>query len=247
MTTRGLVVENLTVGYRARAPILTDVGVTAERGEITAVIGANGSGKSTLLHALMGLVRPTAGRASLDGRPLAGLRRTKVGFCADDLPLPELLTGAEYLHVMSRIRDVRVAPAVMTTLFDSVNMAGAEHRLIKEFSHGMKRKVQLLANVVHSPELLVLDEPFRGLDPESHALVLQLLDSYVRSGRIVLLSTHDLGVAASLCRRAVEVERGCIRAVDLDARGAARAANPTVDETRRSRGFFAALDAVEAS
>lgn len=244
MTTTGLAIENLTVGYRPGQPILKNASLTVERGEMTALIGANGSGKSTLLHALMGLVRPTSGEMRLDGCNLTQQLGPNVGFCADDLPLPELLTGREYLHLMTRVRDVRVTPNAVTKLFESLNMAGAERRLIKEFSHGMKRKVQLLANVLHSPDLLVLDEPFRGLDPESHALVVQLLEFYVGSGRLVFLSTHDLRVAAGHCTRAVKIENGSTRSLELASMHPRHSEDHGDSERERSRNFFEVLDAV---
>ncbi len=241
----GLVVADLTVGYRRRAPVLRGVGFEAPRGRITALIGANGSGKSTLLHSLLGLVPRSSGSVELDGVPLVDQQRWAVGFCADDLPLPDLLTGAEFVRLMTSLRGVHVDAARLAALFSALNMRGAERRLLKEYSHGMKRKAQLLANVLHGPELLVLDEPFRGLDPESHALVLGLLDGYVETGRVVLLSTHDLRLASTLCRGAVIVEGGATRSLELDPGESlddavgSEAALAAIDRARR---FFELLD-----
>jgi ABC-2 type transport system ATP-binding protein len=246
----GLVVADLAVGYRRRAPVLRGVAFEAPRSRITALIGANGSGKSTLLHSLLGLVERSAGSVELDGVPLVDRQRSAVGFCADDLPLPELLTGAEFVRLMTSLRGVHVETPRLEALFSALNMHGAERRLLKEYSHGMKRKAQLLANVLHRPELLVLDEPFRGLDPESHALVLGLLERYVDSGRIVLLSTHDLGLAATLCRGAVVVEGGSTRSVAigegdlLASPGGAEAALAAGDRARR---FIELLEPAGAS
>ncbi|MCU1527520.1 MAG: yxlF [Frondihabitans sp.] len=210
----GLSVDGLSVFYRRRRPILDDISFTAPRGELTALIGANGCGKSTLIHTILDLVPASAGSVLFDGIPMADEQSWNTGFCGDDLPLPELLTGAEYFHVMTRLRGAWVPAIAVTDLFAALNMAGAESRVIREYSHGMKRKLQLLANVVHQPDLLILDEPFRGLDPESHGLMQRLLDSYARQGRCVLLSTHDLDLARRLCHRFVVISSGGVNLVD---------------------------------
>lgn len=237
--TSGLSVTDLEVAYRRRPPTLREVNFVARRGEMTALIGANGSGKSTLLHALLGLVPKAKGSILFDGFPLALQQRWSVGFCADDLPLPELLTGGEFVRLMASIRDVKISESQVSALFGQLNMTGADERLVKEYSHGMKRKLQLLVNVVHSPELLVLDEPFRGLDTESHQLVLELLGSFVQRDAVVVLSTHDLYLAESICQRALVVDDTCVQERVIDAH---RIRQSESSPTRSPRFFLDILD-----
>ena len=204
----GLRVKNLHSGYGRGPDIVRDVSLHAPHERITALVGPNGSGKSTLLHTVLGLIRPRQGEILLDGAPLAKQISSRVGFCADDLPLPELLTGLEYVQTMTRLRSVQASEADMLEYFAALRMADAASDLIGSYSHGMKRKVQLIANVFHRPSLLVLDEPFRGLDPETAALLRRVLTETASRGRAILVSTHDLAAVESFCHRVVVLSRG---------------------------------------
>ncbi len=204
----GLVIRNLTVGYGRRPPVLDGLNLEIPPGSMVSMLGPNGSGKSTLLHAILALIPPRQGTVHLSGVPLASVQRTHVGFCADDLPLPELLTGRELLHFSAVARGVDMPASSITALFEATNMAGAETRIIREYSHGMKRKLMLLANILHWPTLMILDEPFRGLDPEAHGIILDVMNHAVERGGIVLVSTHDLAVAARISDNILVMDHG---------------------------------------
>lgn len=204
----GLRVKNLHSGYGRGPDIVRDVSLHAPPGAITALVGPNGSGKSTLLHTVLGLIRLRRGEILLDDAPLEKHISSRVGFCADDLPLPELLTGLEYVQTMARLRSVQVSEAGLLEYFAALRMADAASDLIGSYSHGMKRKVQLIANVFHRPSLLILDEPFRGLDPETAALLRRVLTETASRGRAILVSTHDLAAVESFCHRVVVLSRG---------------------------------------
>jgi ABC-2 type transport system ATP-binding protein len=178
---------------------------------MVSMLGPNGSGKSTLLHSMLGLIPARRGRVELLGTPLSILQRTHVGFCADDLPLPSLLTGSEFIRFSAIARRIRVSSADIRNLFEATNMAGSEKRMIKEYSHGMKRKLMLLANILHSPSLMILDEPFRGLDPEAHHVMLSVVRAATERGSIVLVSTHDLAVAAQISDEVLVLDQGRVR------------------------------------
>jgi ABC-2 type transport system ATP-binding protein len=194
-----LTATDLTVAYTKGRPVLDSVSLALRGGRMTALLGPNGAGKSTLIHSLLGLVRSRSGAVTLNGMPLAALQTSHVGFCADDLPMPELLTGFEYTDLIQDLRGLAIPRLLISSFFESLRMDGAGDRLIGAYSHGMKRKVQLLANILHRPPVLILDEPFRGLDPETAAMLRELLRAYVHEGNIVLVSTHDLHVAEALC------------------------------------------------
>ncbi len=189
--------------------VLHDVSFDIPRGQITGLLGPNGAGKTTLLHILVGLIEPTSGAVLLDGGERSAMDVTRhVGFCADDLPLPELLTGHEYLDMVRGIRELRRAPEAESRLLAGMRLEAAASRLIETYSHGMKRKLQLVAALLHSPRFLILDEPFRGLDPESSAIMKSLLRTYAGRGNGVLISTHDLLVAEQLCTGVLILREG---------------------------------------
>lgn len=201
----------VSVAYGRGPRVLSDVSCTFPTGRICGLLGPNGSGKSTLLHAVMGLVPLSAGSVMLGADPMADRTRNDVGFCGDDLPMPELLTGIEYVEMSQALRGRRPGRSRIREAFDALSMGDACARLIHTYSHGMKRKAQLIAHVLHRPNALILDEPFRGLDPETTAILRQLLNQYSSSGRVVLVSTHDLAVAQHMCGEVTVLAGGRVR------------------------------------
>ena len=203
-----LIVADVGKTYGA-TEVLADVTFQLDDGDLVALVGPNGAGKSTLLHILVGLIEPsTGGIFRGEGRALNPDFRDRVGFCPDDLPQAELLTGREYLDLVAGIRGLRRVPKAEQALLEGMRLTAALDRLIADYSHGMRRKLQVVAALMHQPEVLVLDEPFRGLDPESAAIVKTLLRVYADRGNTVLVSTHDLLVAQQLCDRVVVLREG---------------------------------------
>ncbi|WP_242090339.1 ABC transporter ATP-binding protein [Curtobacterium sp. DN_7.5] len=212
-----LEIDAVTKRY-GRAVVLDSVTSRVREGEVAALAGPNGAGKSTLIHVITGLTRPTRGRALLDGVPVLAGRRRDVGFCPDDLPIPELLTGHEYLDLAEALHGTTLGRRHRRRLLDCLHLDAAASRLIGTYSHGMKRKLQLLAAVARRPRLLVLDEPLRGLDPESGALLRAVIRDFADQGGAVLLSTHDLASAQSIASRLLVLQRGkLLTDVDVDA------------------------------
>lgn len=186
-----LVASALTKRYRGRT-VLDGVSLSVGPGSIHGLLGPNGSGKTTALHVLVGLVAADVGSVRVCGVDIADKRsRSRLGFAPDDLPLPGALTGREYLVFHDSLRG-RDDIARACGLADALGLGGELHRSVGEYSHGMQRKLQLIAAAMHDPELLVLDEPFRGLDPESVVTVRALLRTFARGRRSVLLATHDM-------------------------------------------------------
>jgi ABC-2 type transport system ATP-binding protein len=212
-----LVIDELSKRYGRRL-VLDSVSAEVPDGQITALLGPNGAGKSTMLHAIVGLLVPDHGGVSVvraDGS-LGGAG--EIGFCPDDLPMAELLTGNEYLELVKGVRRVHVRTVVQRSLLRGMRLDSARNALIGTYSHGMRRKLQLIAALLHAPSALVLDEPLRGLDPESASIMKHLLRRYADRGGAVLLSTHDLLAAEQLCDRVLVLDDGSLRAeTDLDA------------------------------
>lgn len=161
-------------------------------GATLALLGPNGSGKSTLIHAITDLISADAGEVTIAGFACDSLAAKRVlGFIPDELPLPHSLTGRNYLDFILKVQPA-ASPSRAQILKEAVGLLDADEKFISEYSHGMKKKLQFVAAMVHSPEVLILDEPFRGLDPEARSLIETLIQEHCRAGGTALIATHDL-------------------------------------------------------
>lgn len=208
-TDEALVADGVHKSY-GRVKAVQDVEIQVGRGSIHGLLGPNGSGKSTMLHILTGLIAADRGEVLICGTPVALKRsRDHLGFVPDDLPLPAALTGREYLefHDGMRGRDDRLAGRRLAGL---LAMTDALDQQVGGYSHGMKRKIQLIAALSHRPDLLVLDEPFRGLDPDAAATLRDILVTFAGTGGAVLVATHDMLRAERDCDAVTILHRGRI-------------------------------------
>ena len=202
-----LTVNAVTKTY-AKHAALRGASVAVPAGQVHGLLGPNGSGKSTMLHVLTGLIPPDAGSVFIqDLRIEDKASRASLGFAPDDLPLPAVLTGLEYLDLHDALRSRRDHERARV-LAHVLGIDGALGRQIAEYSHGMKRKIQLVAALMHQPKLLVLDEPFRGLDPDTASVLRELLVCFVGSERAVLVATHDMLRAERDCDVVTILDRG---------------------------------------
>lgn len=198
--------EALRRGFGA-TDVIDGLDLAVAEGERVAVLGANGSGKTTLLRVLAGLLRPEAGRcAVLGGSPSASSVRARVGLLAHRPPLYPKLTAAENVRFWARIHGV-VHPAP-GDLLAAVGLDPTDRRPSGTYSHGMRRRAGLACALVHDPALLLLDEPFAGLDPEGAAAVAALLSTV---GRAVVFTTHEPVRADEVGARALRLVDGRLR------------------------------------
>jgi ABC-2 type transport system ATP-binding protein len=191
MTATTLQVAALHKQYGRRVTV-DAVSFDVHCGTIHGLLGPNGSGKTTTLHIVTGLIEADDGQVTIAGISIADKEsRRAFGFAPDDLPLPTVLSGREFLVLNDSLRgrDDRGRAALLA---DALDLEAELDKLIAEYSHGMQRKLQLIAAIMHNPRLVILDEPFRGLDPEASATVRALLNSFVEGGGAVLVATHDM-------------------------------------------------------
>jgi ABC-2 type transport system ATP-binding protein len=195
-----LVVENLEKRFRDLVAV-RDLNLQVGPGEIYGLLGPNGAGKSTTMSCITGILTPTNGSVEIGGHPAQSMEaKEMLGFVPDELRLPDTLTGGEYLRFVSRVY-AKGSPERANSLAQIMGIVDALPRLIREYSHGMHKKLQIAAALVHQPALLILDEPFRGLDPEALMIVREVLASRRRAGLSTLLATHELAAAATMCDR----------------------------------------------
>lgn len=191
---------------------LDGVSVEVASGERVGLLGPNGSGKTTMLRILAGLTAPTEGTVTVDGeeyKPDAYHVRRKVGFVAHETMLYENLTARENLNFHA---DLRGVPGHRVD--DVLELVGLSHRasgLPREFSHGMKKRLSLARAELDPPQILLMDEPFSGLDQFSTETVKELL-----ADRTVVLVTHEFEVALDVCTRLVILDRGTV-VLDVEA------------------------------
>lgn len=206
-------------------PVLRKLDLTIERGEFVALLGPNGSGKSTLLRMLCGLSRPTHGSIRVGGWELpreAYAVRAQIGLVSHKSLLYDNLSAAENLRFFARLYNLppaSVEPRIREIL-DQVGLGKRLNDLVRTFSRGMLQRLSIARALLHNPDIVLLDEPYTGLDQDASAVLDDLLRQAHTGGRTILMTTHDLQRAAVLPSRVLILSRGVIAydapASDLD-------------------------------
>lgn len=185
------------------------------RGEVLGYLGPNGSGKSTTVNTVVGLIEPSAGSLWLDGRqmsddPIAYKRR--IGYVPEEPHLYTHLTASEYLILVGRIRGLseRTLSEKVPALLHLLLLSNSRYSTMAAYSKGMRQRVLLAAALMHNPDLLVLDEPFSGLDVTAGLLFRTLVRLFAAGNRMVLFSTHRFDMVEQLCSRVVILSGGHI-------------------------------------
>ena len=179
-----------------------------EAGTVTAFLGPNGAGKTTTLRMLLGLAEPTGGRALVFGRPFARLERpwSRVGAVLESSDLHPGRTGRDHLRVLAAAAGM--PERRVDDVLALVDLAGAGPRRAGGYSLGMRQRLSLAAALLGSPEVLILDEPANGLDPEGVRWLREFLRSYAAGGRTVFVSSHHLAEVQQMADRAVIINGG---------------------------------------
>lgn len=189
-----------------------------QRGEMFGLLGPNGAGKSTLIHIMIGLLPPDAGSVNVNGRgaPTHASVRRNIGLAPQALAIYEELTAAENLHFLGRMYGMGGA-ALRQRVREVLMMVGLTDRArsrVDTYSGGMKRRLNLAAALLHDPEMLLLDEPTVGVDPQSRSAIFDLLLELRRQGRTVVYTTHYMEEAQRLCERVAIIDHGRVLALD---------------------------------
>lgn len=186
------------------------VSFDVKKGEIFGLIGANGSGKTTILRMVMGMLMPDGGRIGLFGNGRSDADNNRIGYLPEERGLYKDLTVEQTIHYLASLKGVDGREAVEKAydLLDSLGQPIEGSKKIKELSHGMAQLVQLTVTVVHNPELVVLDEPFAGLDPVKCELFKDVIKKIGSAGNTVLMSTHRMEEIEALCGRIFMIDKG---------------------------------------
>jgi|SRR5579871_447584 len=213
-----LAVQGLKKSYGSMLAV-DGVSFEVEPGETVGLLGPNGAGKTTTVSIIAGLLQADAGEVRIEGRPLAGDRdpvKRQIGLVPQDLALFDELTARDNLLLFAALYDVHGMQA-RKAMAEALELAGLAERVlskVKTFSGGMKRRLNLAAALLHNPQILLLDEPTVGVDPQSRNAIFDNLEILKQRGKTLLYTTHYMEEAERLCDRIVIIDHGKVIAND---------------------------------
>jgi ABC-2 type transport system ATP-binding protein len=212
-----------------------DVSFTARRGEVTGYLGPNGSGKSTTMKMITGLIDTSSGEIRFDGAPIRGdlmAHKARMGYVPEEPHLYGHLSGLEYLVMVGQLRNLPSKPTAerIDGLLRLFSLHSDRHTPLSSYSKGMRQKVLLSAALLHNPDLLLLDEPFSGLDVGTALVMRSLIQELATRGKVVLFSSHELEVVERVCSHIVILHRGKVVADDSIEHLRTLMALPTLEE-----------------
>lgn len=187
-----------------------DVSFQVENGEIFGLLGPNGAGKTTMIRLILDIFKPNQGQVSILGGPMTEAKKERIGYMPEerglyqDIPLERCLVYLGTLKGLSA-DEVKKRSSEYLERFD---LAEHRHKKVKELSKGMQQKAQIIATILHQPELLIIDEPFSGLDPVNTRMVKSLLLDLHRQGVTIIMSTHQMHQVEEMCDRILLVNHG---------------------------------------
>jgi len=228
--------ELSNVSKRFPAILAVDnVSFRAHAGEITGYLGPNGSGKSTTMKMITGLIETTSGNILFDGQPirrdLLGFKQ-RMGYVPEEPHLYSHLSGLEYLVMVGQLRGLPARPTAdrIDALLRLLTLHSNRHAPISSYSKGMQQKVLLSAALLHNADLILLDEPFSGLDVSTSLVLRGLIQELAARGKVVLFSSHELETVERVCSHVVILHRGRVVADDSIERLRTLMALPTLEE-----------------
>lgn len=214
-TNNMLEIKNYTKVYGEGKKAADNVSITVERGDIYGFIGHNGAGKSTTIRAVVGVMDFSEGEIYIDGHSVKdeSLECKKVtAYIPDNPDLYDNFTGIQYLDFIADIFGLNAADRTkrIEEYADRFEITDSLGDLISSYSHGMKQKLAIISALIHEPKLMVLDEPFVGLDPKASFTLKQIMNEMCQKGTAIFFSTHVLEVAEKLCNKAAIIKQGKI-------------------------------------
>lgn len=212
-----LVVSNLTKKYKDLTAV-KNLSFEIKRGEIFGFLGPNGAGKTTSISMISGLLKPDSGDVRINGESIGGLNgraRQMIGLCLQNITVWESLTCIEQLEFMGQMYDVKRKEARKRglELLETLGLIEKKNKFAKTLSGGMQRRLNIALALVHKPEIIILDEPQAGLDPQSRVLVRNYIRSLAKKSTVIL-TTHEMDEAERLSDRVAIIDKGELLVID---------------------------------
>jgi ABC-2 type transport system ATP-binding protein len=204
-----IVLKNLTKTFGETVAV-RDITLAVPDGALYGLIGPNGAGKTTMIRMILSILFPDHGELTVLGRPSAMEAKDRIGYLPEERGLYKKMRVGEFLVYMARLKglDGQGVHRQVREWLQRVELGDTERKRCEELSKGMQQKVQFVAAVIHRPDLLILDEPFSGLDPVNQRLMRDLVLEEHRRGATILFSTHIMTHAEQLCDHVVMIHRG---------------------------------------
>jgi ABC-2 type transport system ATP-binding protein len=192
--------------------VVNNVSFTVAQGEIFGLIGPNGAGKTTTIRIVMDITKPDSGEISVLGESLNEATKNRIGYLPEERGLYKKLTVLQSLVYLASLKGIetRLANSRAEELLKRVDMLPHKDKKIEELSRGMGQIIQFLVTIMHNPQLLILDEPFAGLDPVNTKLLKEVILELRSQGKAIILSTHIMNEVEALCDRILMINKGCI-------------------------------------
>lgn len=210
-----LTIDHLTKHYKGSNKGVTDICLKIEAGDIYAFIGHNGAGKTTTIKCVAGIHDFDSGKILIDGSSIREnplLCKSRFAYIPDNPDLYEYLTGIQYLNFIADVFNVpaRIREELIGRYGNEFEITSSLGDLISTYSHGMKQKLAIISALIHQPKLLILDEPFVGLDPKASVILKNIMREICDGGGAIFFSTHVLDVAERLCNKVAIIKDGSL-------------------------------------
>lgn len=211
-----IILENLVKEFND-IPVVDGLNLKIHKGEIFGFLGPNGAGKSTTINMIMGLLEPTKGKILIEGNDKSHFNQGKIGICPQDIVLWDYLTCKENLHLMGKMYEIPedILNKQIIDILDKLQLIDKIDSKVSELSGGMKRRLNIAMAIIHDPDIIVLDEPSEGLDPQSRILLWEyILYLKENKGKTIILTTHLMDEADKLSDRIGIIDMGKLLKLD---------------------------------
>jgi ABC-2 type transport system ATP-binding protein len=203
-------IENIQYSYDKKTTILSDFSLKINRGSMFAILGHNGAGKTTLLRILGKLIKPTTGNIEWNLLP-----NEKIGYMPEGLGLYPQLSGYENLKLQLLSANKKSDKEIISSILDKIDLGEHSKKLTGYYSTGMKRRLSLACTLVTTPELMLIDEPFMGIDPVSQKIMIDLIHENKKHYSTAIITTNDLNLVKNVCSSFAIIKNGKVVYISL--------------------------------
>jgi|SRR5690554_1060084 len=204
-----LIVENLRKEYKNLVAV-DNISFKVEEGRIFGILGPNGAGKTTTIRTVLNIIKPDSGKISFNGKPITNKFFNTMGYLPEERGLYKKSKVIDVILYFAGLKQMPRKKALLEakSWLEKLEIGQYYDKKVEELSKGNQQKIQFIISVIHNPALLILDEPFTGFDPISQNLIKEMILSFVTSGKIIILSTHQMETAERLCSDILLINEG---------------------------------------